>query len=1203
MAQTTGQEDAAPRDDFVHLHVHTDYSMLDGAGKIKDYIAEAKRLGQPALAITDHGYMFGAYEFYAAATAAGIKPIIGVEAYMTPGTSRFDRTRVFWGDESQRADDVSARGSYTHMTLLSRTDEGLHNLMRMDSWASLEGQWGKAPRIDRELLSRYSSGLIGSTGCPSSEVQTRLRLGQWEEARRAAGELQDIFGREFFYVELMDHGLEIERRVTRDLLRLADELGAPLLATNDSHYVRPEDRTVQDAMLCINSGSVLTDPDRFKFDGDTYYLRPGREMRELFREMPSACDNTLLVAEQCDVHFRTVDEGASFMPAFPVPEGETMESWFVSECWRGMERRFNGDIPAECRAQAEYEIGVITQMGFPGYFLVVADYINWAKARGIRVGPGRGSGAGSMVAYAMGITELNPLRHGLIFERFLNPERISMPDIDVDFDERRRDEVIEYVREKYGADRISQVVTYGVIKAKQSLKDSSRVMGYPYAVGDRLTKAMPPTVQGKDITIKGMFDPDDKRYGEAQEFRALHAEDPDAQKIVELAKGLEGMTRQWGVHACAVIMSSAPLIDIIPMMQRLQDGAVITQFDYPTCEHLGLLKMDFLGLRNLTVISDALEGIVANGKEPLDIDHVELDDRATYELLSRGETLGVFQLDGGGMRTLLRLMKPDNFEDISAVSALYRPGPMGAESHTNYALRKNGLQEIVPIHPELEKALEPILGATYGLIVYQEQVMKIATDLAGFTMGKADALRKAMGKKKMDILAKMFVEFEAGMVGSGFSKESVKTLWDVVVPFAKYAFNKAHSAAYGVVSYWTAYLKAHYPTEYMAALLTSQKDNKDKLAVYLGECRHMGITVLPPDVNASRAQFSADGEDIRFGLAAIRNVGLNVVDAIVTAREDKGDFTSFEDFLDKVPAVVCNKRTIDSLIKAGAFDTLGRTRRALQACHEDFVDEIIGVKRNEAAGQFDLFASMMGGDGGGLGGADDAASPFGSGPVFSSEVPDLPEWDKKDKLAYERDMLGLYVSDHPLLGLEGVLGKLADTEIADLVEDEERPDGAMVTIAGLITGLTRKTTKQGNLWAIAQIEDLGGSIEALFFPSTYQTVSTMLAPDTVVTVRGRLNRRDGQVALYAQELTLPDVSSAAHEAVTITLPTNRCTAPLVERFKSVLENHPGMSTVRLNLTSPGREVRTQLDSSLRVEASAAFYSDIKALLGPGCLRP
>ncbi|QKD79547.1 DNA polymerase III subunit alpha [Actinomyces marmotae] len=1198
MAGASGErEQTTPADDFVHLHVHTDYSMLDGAGKIKDYVAEAKRLGQKALAITDHGYMFGAYEFYAAARKAGIKPIIGVEAYVTPGTSRHDRTRVFWGDESQRSDDVSARGSYTHMTLLSRDDEGLHNLMRLDSFASLEGQMGKAPRMDRELISRYAKGLISSTGCPSSEVQTRLRLGQWEEARRVAGELQDIFGKDYFYVELMDHGLEIERRVTKDLLRLAKEIGAPLLATNDSHYVRPEDRTIQDAMLCINSGSVLSDPDRFKFDGDTYYLRPGREMRELFKEMPEACDNTLLVAEQCDVHFATVDDGASFMPVFPVPEGETMESWFIKECWAGMDKRFRGQIPEDCRKQAEYEIGVIVQMGFPGYFLVVADYINWAKARGIRVGPGRGSGAGSMVAYAMGITELNPLNHGLIFERFLNPERISMPDIDVDFDERRRDEVIEYVKDKYGSDQVSQVVTYGVIKAKQSLKDSSRVMGYPYAVGDRLTKAMPPTIMGKDITIKGIFNPEDERYGEAEEFRKLHAEDPDAQKIVELAKGLEGMTRQWGVHACAVIMSSAPLTDIIPMMQRLQDGAYITQFDYPTCEHLGLLKMDFLGLRNLTVISDALDNIVANGKPALDIDHVELDDRATYELLSRGETLGVFQLDGGGMRTLLRLMKPDNFEDISAVGALYRPGPMGAESHTNYALRKNGLQEITPIHPELADALEPILGTTYGLIVYQEQVMKIATDLAGFTMGKADALRKAMGKKKMDILNKMFVEFEAGMVANGFSKDSVRTLWDVVVPFAKYAFNKAHSAAYGVVSYWTAYLKTHYPTEYMAALLTSQKDNKDKLAVYLGECRHMGITVLPPDVNASRARFAAVGGGIRFGLSAVRNVGLNVVEAIVNARKEKGEFTSFEDFLDKVPAVVCNKRTIDSLIKAGAFDSLGKSRRALQACHEDFVDEIIGVKRNEAAGQFDLFASLMGD-----GGSDDADDPFSSGPVFSAEIPDLPEWDKRDKLAYERDMLGLYVSDHPLLGIEPLLAKLSDTEISELVEDDERPDGAMVTIAGLITGLTRKTTKQGNLWAIAQIEDLGGSIEALFFPSTYQTVSTMLAPDTVVTIRGRLTRRDGAVSLYAQELTLPDISSATHEAVTLTLPTNRCTGPLVEKLRDLLQRHPGASVVRLNLTSPGREVRTQLAPSLRVEASQAFYSDIKALLGPGCLH-
>ena len=1186
-------------DDFVHLHIHTDYSMLDGAGKIAGYVDEAVRLGQKALAITDHGFMFGAYEFYEACTKAGIKPIIGIEAYTTPGTSRFDDRRVFWGDESQRKDDVSSRGWYNHLTLLSYNNTGMHNLMRMNSYASLDSPKGKQARLDRDLISRYHEGLICSTACPSGEVQTRLRLGQWDEALRAAGELQDIFGKENFFVELMDHGLEIERRVTKDLLRLAEVLDAPLLATNDSHYVKPEDRDIQDAMLCINSGALLDDPDRFKFDGNSYYLRPGHEMRELFKEMPSACDNTLLVAERCNVSFQTVDEGASYMPVFDVPEGETGESWFIKECWKGMEHRFNGNIPDDCRKQAEYEIGVIVQMGFPGYFLVVADYINWAKRHGIRVGPGRGSGAGSMVAYAMGITELNPLEHGLIFERFLNPERISMPDIDVDFDERRRDEVIGYVRVKYGADRVSQVVTYGVIKAKQSLKDSSRVMGYPYAVGDKLTKAMPPTVQGKDITVKGMFDPQDKRYSEAEEFRKLHAEDPDAQRIVGLAQGLEGLVRQWGVHACAVIMSSDPLVDIIPMMKRMSDQAVITQFDYPTCEHLGLLKMDFLGLRNLTVISDAQDNIVGNGKPALDIDNVPLDDPATYQLLSRGDTLGVFQLDGGGMRDLLRLMRPDNFEDISAVGALYRPGPMGANSHTNYALRKNGQQAVEPIHPELEAALDPILGITHGLIVYQEQVMQIAQQLAGFSMGQADKLRKAMGKKKPEILAKEFVGFKQGMLDNGYSEESIKTLWDIVVPFSAYAFNKAHSAAYGVISYWTAYLKANYPTEYMAALLTSQKDNKDKLAVYLGECRHMGITVLPPDVNESKARFTAVGDDIRFGLSAVRNVGINVVDGIVTARKEKGNFTSFEDFLDKVPAVVCNKRTIDSLIKAGAFDTLGHTRRSLQACHEEFVDEVSGVKKNEAAGQFDLFASIMGDDAGmDLGGGDQ----FGSGPMFSSEVPNLPEWDKKDKLAFERDMLGLYVSDHPLSGIESALSRLADAEIVDLLENEERAEGSMVTVAGLITSLTRKTNKKGELWAIATIEDMGGSVEALFFPKTYQTVSTMLAPDTVVTVKGRLNRRDGQVSLYAQEMTIPDISAMASESVYLRLPVNRCTEPLVQQLHEVLKKHPGGSPVRLTLTSPGREVRAQLSDSLRVSANTALFAELKALLGPGCLK-
>ncbi len=1171
--------------DFVHLHVHTEYSMLDGAARLGDLFEETSRLGQKAIATTDHGYLFGAYDFWKQATAAGVKPIIGVEAYVTPGTSRFDQTRVRFGEKGQESDDVSARGAYTHMTMWARNNEGLHNLFRASSYASLEGQMGKWPRMDRDLLERFSGGMIASTGCPSGEIQTRLRLGQWDEAVRAAGELQDIYGKEFFYVELMDHGLSIEQRVLAQLVELSKAIGAPLLATNDSHYVKQEDSPSQEALLCINSGSTLTDPDRFKFDGDGYYLKSAEEMRRIWAELPEACDNTVALAEQCEVSFNT---SANYMPNYPCPPGEDETSWFIKEVERGLEVRYPDGIPADVRAQAEYETQVITQMGFPGYFLVVADFINWSKDNGIRVGPGRGSGAGSMAAYAMRITDLDPLQHGLIFERFLNPDRVSMPDFDVDFDERRRGEVIRYVTQKYGEDRVAQIVTYGTIKAKQALKDSARLLGMPFAMGEKLTKAMPPAIMGKDISLTGIFDPSDKRYNEADEFRQVHAADPDAQRVVELAKGIEGLKRQWGVHAAGVIMSSEPLIDIIPIMRRLQDGAVITQFDYPKCEELGLIKMDFLGLRNLTILDDALANIVMNGKEPVDLEALTLDDPATYALLGRGDTLGVFQLDGGGMRTLLKLMRPDNFEDISAVGALYRPGPMGANSHTNYALRKNGQQEVTPIHPELEEPLAEILGATYGLIVYQEQVMAIAQKVAGYSLGQADILRRVMGKKKKAELDKQFEGFSQGMIDRGFSMAAVKTLWDILLPFSDYAFNKAHSAAYGVVSYWTAYLKANYPTEYMAALLTSVRDDKDKSALYLNECRHMGITVLPPDVNSSSANFTAVDKDIRFGLTAIRNVGANVVDAIVAAREAHGEFTSFTDFLDKVPAVVCNKRTIESLIKAGAFDSLGHTRRALVVVHEQAVDSVIGVKRKEAEGQFDLFADL------GAEGADDGMS-------FSVEVPVLPDWDKKQLLAFEREMLGLYVSDHPLSGLEHVLSRAAETSIASLIADDVRPDGSTVVIAGLITSLQRKMSKNGNPWAAVTIEDLAGGVEVMFFGETYLAYSTILAEDQVVVLKGRVRRRDETMQLQAMEVSLPDISVGTDSPLVVTLATSRCTQPIVEKLRDVLRTHPGSTEVHLRLTSPGRSTVMRLEDKLRVERTPALSGDLKALLGPSCL--
>ena len=1184
-------------DSFVHLHVHTEYSMLDGAARIGDLFTKAQEMGMPAVAMTDHGYLFGAHEFWKKAQGTGVKPIIGLEAYVTPGTHRTDRSRVRWGEDRQKGDDVSGGGLYTHMTLLSTTTAGMHNLFTMNSIASLDQEFAKYPRLDRELLHRYHGGLIATTGCPSGEIQTRLRLGQYDLAREAAGEFRDIFGAENFFCEVMDHNNDIERRAMQDLLRLAKDLGLPLLATNDSHYTNPEDATAHAALLCVQSGSTLMDPDRFKFDGEGYYLRSPEEMRRLFRELPEACDNTLRVAERCDVTF-TEGEGR-YMPKFPCPPGESEQSWFIKEVHTGLAARFPGGVPEYARTQAEFEIEVIVSKGYAGYFLVVADFINWAKENGIRVGPGRGSGAGSMCAFAMKITDLDPVPHGLIFERFLNPERMSMPDFDIDFDERRRGEVIKYVTDKYGSERVAQIVTYGTIKAKQAVKDAARVMGHPFAVGDTLTKAMPADVMGKGVPLSGIYDASHPRHGEGKEFRELVESETHLQEVVDTAKGLEGLKRQWGVHAAGVIMSSEPLIDVIPIMKRVQDGQVITQFDYPTCETLGLVKMDFLGLRNLTILDDAIANVKANRSEDIDLDELSrtLDDKATYELLGRGDTLGVFQLDGGGMRTLLKLMQPDNFEDISAALALYRPGPMGVNAHTNFALRKNGKQELVPLDPQLKgklqpemiAALDPILGTTYGLVIYQEQVMEVAQKLAGYTLGNADLLRRAMGKKKKEVLDAEYVPFSEGMKSNGFNEASIAALWGVLVPFSDYAFNKAHTAAYGLVSYWTGYLKANYPAEYMAALLTSVGDDKDKSALYLGECRRMGIKVLPPDVNDSVGQFAAVGTDVRFGLAAIRNVGHNVVDEIVRARQEKGRFTSFRDFLSKCGAVVANKRTIESLVKAGAFDGLGEPRMGLLRVHEEYVDAVVAIKRAEAIGQDSLFGGL---------GMDDADSGMGDGLMGLTPVPQS-EWDKSTLLAFEREMLGLYVSDHPLFGIEHVLDRHADTPISSLTQDEGRPDGQVVTIAGLITSLTQKRNKKGELYAIATIEDLDGAVEVFFFAKTWMTVNTMIGTDVICVVKGRVNNRDESISIYASDVTLPDLSDGPRGPVVLQMETMRATSGRIAQLAEVLGSHPGQTEVQLRLRQPGRSTTLRLQH--RVDASDALFGDLKALLGPGCL--
>ena len=1175
--------------EFTHLHVHTEYSMLDGAARLGDLFTHAKELGMKSMATSDHGFLFGALDFWRQAKAHDIKPIIGVEAYLTPGTHRTDRSRVRWGDGSR--DDVSGGGAYTHMTMWAETTEGMHNLFRASSIASLEGQLYK-PRMDREVLQNYSKGLIATTGCPSGEVQTRLRLGQFDEAVQAASEFRDIFGKDNFYCEVMDHGLDIERNVQEDLHRLAKKLNLPFVATNDLHYTRQEDHTAHAALLCVQSGSTLTDPKRFKFDADNFYLRSAEEMYALFGDIPGACENTLEIAERCNVEFNTK---ANYMPNFPVPEGENEESWFVKEVEKGLHYRFPDGVPDKVRKQAEYEVGVITSMGFPGYFLVVADFINWAKRNGIRVGPGRGSGAGSMVAYAMRITDLNPLDHDLIFERFLNPDRVSMPDFDVDFDDRRRGEVIDYVTEKYGEEKVAQIVTFGTIKAKQALKDASRVMDQPYSVGERLTKAMPPDVMGKNIALANVYNEEDKRYAEAADLRAL-IEDPVDKiygQVFETAKGLEGLKRQWGVHAAGVIMSSKDLVDVIPVMRREADGQVITQFDYPTCEGLGLIKMDFLGLRNLTIISDAVENIKSNRGIDLDLESLSLDDPESYRLLARGDTLGVFQLDGGPMRSLLKLMEPEEFEHISAVLALYRPGPMGANSHTNYALRKNGKQEIEPIHPELEEPLKDILDTTYGLIVYQEQVMAIAQKVANYTLGEADLLRRAMGKKKKAELDKQYATFHDGMISNGYSEGAVKALWDILLPFSDYAFNKAHTAAYGLVSYWTAYLKAHFPQEYMAALLTSVGDNKDKLALYLNECRAMGITVLAPDVNESTLTFAPVGDDIRFGMGAIRNVGANVVEGMIADREEKGRYESFNDFLKKVPLQVCNKRTIESLIKAGAFDDLGHTRRSLSLIHEAAVDAAVAVKRKEAAGQFDLFGSL---------GMDDAL-----GDELTVTIPDVPDWDRREKLNFERDMLGLYVSDHPLRGLERALSDAATHSVHDIIgEDSHVRDGETVTIAGMLTGVSRRIAKSsGNQYASVELEDpSGATITVMFFSRAYETMGAALADDLICSIRGRVQRRDdGSVNMSAQELQILEISDDGRAApITIVVPEYLVTEANLKELKETLRDHKGTADVRMLIRTRDKEQLVLLDPSVRVEPNPSLFGEIKTIFGPSCIR-
>ncbi len=1087
---------------FVHLHTHTEYSLLDGAARIEapksnptapTIFTEAVAHGMPALAMTDHGAMFGTLRFYEAARAAGVKPIIGVEAYVAPG-SRFDRNP---GEREEK---------YHHLTLLAENETGYRNLLRLVSTAYLEGFYHR-PRMDKQLLAEHAEGILCLSGCLSSELAVQLLAGQTDRARGTAADYRDIFGADRYFVELQDHGLADQRAILPQQIALARDLGVPVVATNDLHYTRPDDAKPHDVLLCIQQQKLQTDTKRLKFDSEDFYLKSAAEMRRVFAEIPDACDSTLAIAERVELLpelERVLVDGAIeyHLPRFETPGGEPLDSYLRELVERGAEDRYGRPLPAGVVDRIDHEVSIIGKMGFEGYFLIVWDLIRFARDQGIRVGPGRGSAAGSVVSYALRITDLDPLRYGLLFERFLNPDRIEMPDIDMDFDERRRDEVIRYATEKYGADHVAQIVTFQTIKGKQGIRDAARVLGFPPRVGDELCKMYPPAIMGRD-------EPIDSALQTSPELREAYERQPEAREIIDTARALEGLRREDSVHAAGVVIGDRPLVNYLPLKltKDSRDDAkkMVTQFDMNGVAQLGLLKMDFLGLRNLSVIEETLRHLRARGID-LDIDHIALDDEVTYEMLRRGDTIGVFQMESPGVKSLIKLLEPDRFEDLMACVALYRPGLLSMGQHTEYAERKHGRKKVTYPHPDLE----PVLKDTYGIIVYQEQVMQTAVAIAGFSMGEADTLRKVMGKKIREKVAAEREKFVAGAVALGREQRVAEGIFEYIEPFADYGFNASHACAYGYVAYQTAYLMAHHPVEYMAAILTSVKDDKDRKPYYLYACRGMGIEVLPPDVNESDMDFApapGDRRAIRYGLSAVRNVGQGVVQSILEARGAAGPFTSFVEFCRRVEPTSVTKRMLESLIFAGAFESLGYTRGGMvqqlgeQAAFEKVAAPILAERKAEAAGQFSLF-----------GGEGERGLEVDESVLVGAEL------EKRLLLSKEKEMLGQFVTDHPLLGIEHELQAQTTCQIPDL---ENRDDGELVMLGGIIGALARKFTKRGEPYAQFRLEGLTGGVEVVAFPSVYEAVPELIEPDRIVLVSGRIDRRGRELQIRATEVKEP----------------------------------------------------------------------------------
>ena len=1068
---------------FVHLHVHTEYSLLDGSNKIKEYVSRVKELGMNSAAITDHGVMYGVIDFYRECKSQGINPILGCEVYVAPN-SRFDR-EVTGGDDR-----------YYHLVLLAENNQGYANLMKIVSKGFVEGYYYK-PRVDKSLLREYHEGIIALSACLAGEVQRYIVKGLYDEAKKTALEYRDIFGENNYFLELQDHGIPDQTLVNQQLLKMSSETGIPLVATNDVHYTYAEDAKAHDILLCIQTGKKLADENRMRYEGGQYYVKSPEEMEKLFPFALQALDNTQKIADRCSVE---IEFGVTKLPKFDVPEGYTSWEYLQKLCWEGLEKRY-GTPSEELKERLEYELNTIKNMGYVDYFLIVWDFIKYAKDHGIAVGPGRGSAAGSIVSYCLGITTIDPIRYQLLFERFLNPERVSMPDIDVDFCFERRQEVIDYVVRKYGKDRVVQIVTFGTLAARGVIRDVGRVMDLPYASVDSIAKMIP---QELNITI-------DKALKENPELRRTYENDEQVKYLIDMAKRLEGLPRHSSMHAAGVVISQKSVDEYVPL-SRASDGTITTQFTMTTLEELGLLKMDFLGLRTLTVIQNAVE--MARKKDPtIDVEKIDYNDQAVMDYIGTGKTDGVFQLESAGMKGFMKELKPHSLEDIIAGISLYRPGPM--DFIPQYIRGKNDASSITYDCPQLQPILEP----TYGCIVYQEQVMQIVRDLAGYTLGRSDLLRRAMSKKKGDVMQKerqIFVYGDEangvpGCVKNGIDEKTANKIYDEMIDFAKYAFNKSHAAAYAVVAYQTAWLKYYYPVEFMAALMTSVIENPSKVAEYIYACRQMNIRILPPDINRGEAAFSVDGDNIRYGLAAIKSIGKPVIQAIVDERNAFGPYRSLEDFITRLSSRdVLNKRAIENFIKAGALDTLGGTRKQFMSIYIQIVDHVNQEKKYSMAGQLSLFDMAS---------EDQKAE-------FQIRLPDVGEYSKENLLAFEKEVLGIYISGHPLEAYEEKWRKVITATTSDFQPDDDTGhtkvhDGARVIIGGMITDKTVKHTKTNQMMAFVTVEDLLGTVEVVVFPRDYEKNRQYLEPDSKVYIRGRVSEEEEKASKLICESVIP----------------------------------------------------------------------------------